>query len=164
MSNKIKPGLGSLVILLEPLGKIAKETVAEILDYRHKIKLLEAEQKRKINENKLKENQIDASLKFALKSLNERKIQLEKSFNIISKDLEQQHIERSKIIMSVSNLNNAIINKDYSFEDRQLFQTSLIEMSNLLKSMGEQSTSKLSLIAQNTQKALEAATIKGYLN
>ena len=145
----------ALVEALNPFGDI-KDMVADILNYQHQAKMLKVEQIRITEEAKIRHHQIDATLKVALKILEDRKKAIKNAFQIVSKELKQQHIERNEIIRSISNLNNGILDKANSLETKQLLQTALVEMSALLTNLGDQSTSKLALITENTSKALDA--------
>lgn len=140
---------------LNPLGA-AKDAVSEFLYYRHQIKVLNVEQKRIEEEAKIRHHQIDAALEIAVKILDDRKNAIEKSFCLVSQELANQHIARTGIIESIKNLTNDIMDSSKSIEERSLSQTALSTMSEILRTMGEQSTANLTLIAQNTQKALDA--------
>lgn len=150
-------GAGFLGLLksLNPLGT-AKELMADILFYRHQIKVLDVEQKRIAEEANIRHHQIDAALEIAVKVLDDRRNAIEKSFQLVAQELQNQQLAREGIIKSISNLTTDIMNSAKSIEERQLSQTALSTMSEILRTMGEQSTANLSLIAQNTQKALEA--------
>lgn len=150
-------GAGFLGLLksLNPLGT-AKEIMADILFYRHQIKVLDVEQKRITEEASIRHHQINATLEIAVKILDDRRNAIEKSFQLVAQELRNQQLAREGIIKSISNLTADIMDSAKSIEERQLSQTALSTMSEILKTMGEQSTANLSLIAQNTQKALEA--------
>lgn len=140
---------------LNPLGT-AKEVMSEFLYYRHQIKVLNVEQKRIEEEAKIRHHQIDAALEIAVRILDDRKNAIEKSFSLVSQELSNQHIAKIGIIEAIKNLTNDIMDSSKSIEERSLSQTALSTMSEILRTMGEQSTANLSLIAQNTQKALDA--------
>ena len=140
---------------LNPLGT-AKEVMSEFLYYRHQIKVLNVEQKRIEEEAKIRHHQIDAALEIAVRILDDRKNAIEKSFSLVSQELSNQHIAKIGIIEAIKNLTNDIMDGSKSIEERSLSQTALSTMSEILRTMGEQSTANLSLIAQNTQKALDA--------
>lgn len=148
-------GWKDLVKSLNPLGT-AKEAFSEFLYYRHQIKVLAVEQKRIEKEAEIRHHQIDAALEIAVKILDDRRNAIEKSFSLVSQELNNQHIARAGIIEAVKNLTNDIMDGSKSVDERALSQTALSTMSEILKTMGEQSTANLTLIAQNTQKALEA--------
>lgn len=148
-------GLTGLVQALNPLGPLV-EAYTATLHYRHQVKLLQVEQERIIKEAEIRHNQIDAALQIAIKILDDRRNAMEQSIKIAIQELQQSHIERIKIIECIKNLNNGILNRSYSLEERQLMRLSLADMGNLLSNLGKQSTTNLSLIAQNTQKALDA--------
>ncbi len=148
-------GWKGLLKSLNPLQHIS-ESVAQICHYRHQIKLLETEQIRIKEEANIRHHQIDAALEAGLKTLEERRLALKCSLEVVSKELEHTHVERKKIVECISNLTKQMSNKKYSTEDRQIFHTSIVTLSVTLKDMGAESTTKLSLIANNTQKALEA--------
>ena len=130
-------GWFDLVKSLNPLGT-AKEAFSEFLYYRHQIKVLAV------------------ALEIAVKILDDRKNAIEKSFSLVSQELRNQHIARAGIIEAIKNLTNDIMDSSKSIDERALSQTALSTMSEILRTMGEQSTANLTLIAQNTQKALEA--------
>ena len=148
-------GWFDLVKSLNPLGT-AKEAFSEFLYYRHQIKVLAVEQKRIEEEAGIRHHQIDAALEIAVKILDDRKNAIEKSFSLVSQELRNQHIARAGIIEAIKNLTNDIMDSSKSIDERALSQTALSTMSEILRTMGEQSTANLTLIAQNTQKALEA--------
>jgi len=161
--NEIKPtsafecdtkGFIGLLKGLNPL-QFVSESIAQICHYRHQIKILETEQLRIGKEADIRHNQIDSALKLGLKILEERRLAIEISIEVVSKELEQSHLERSKIVESISNLTDQMSDKDYSSEDRQLFYSTIGLLAETLKEMGNQGTAKLTLITNNTRKVLE---------
>lgn len=153
--NPDSSGWKGLVKSLHPLQHVS-ESIAQICHYRHQIKVLETEQIRIREEANIRHHQIDAALEAGLKTLEERRLALKSSLEVVSKELEHTHIERNKIVECITNLTVQMSDKEFSTEDRQVFHTSITTLSVTLKDMGAESTTKLSLIANNTQKALEA--------
>jgi hypothetical protein len=139
---------------LNPL-QFASDAIAQICHYRHQIKELETEQLRICKEAEIRHNQINSALKLGLRSLEERRLAIETSIQIASKELDQSHMERSKIVESMLNLTDQMSDKTYSSEDRLLFHSSIGLLAEILKEMGNQGTAKLNLITNNTLKALE---------
>lgn len=161
VDSKAHPSFGKdsgwkdLLKSLNPIGT-AKDAFSEFLYYRHQIKVLGVEQKRIEKEAEIRHHQIDAALEIAVKILDDRRNAIEKSFSLVAQELNHQHIARAGIIEAIKNLTNDIMDSSKSVDERSLSQTALSTMSEILKTMGEQSTANLALIAQNTQKALEA--------
>jgi hypothetical protein len=150
-----KSGVMGFLSSLNPL-QFASETIAQLAHYKHQVKVLETEQKRIEAEANIRHHQIDAALKAGLQLLEERRIALQMALEVVSKDLEHTHIEKKRILDCMDNLVANISNPELSSEEKQLSHATISIFSDSLKSMGEQSTVKLDLIAKNTQKALEA--------
>ncbi len=140
---------------LNPL-QFASEAIAQIAYYNHQVKILETEQKRINEEANIRHHQIDAALKAGLKLLDERRIALKMTLKVVTKDLENTHIEKKQILDSIDNLVKNISDPNLSSEEKTLSHSTISILSDSLKTMGQESTVKLNLIAQNTQKALEA--------
>jgi len=150
-----KAGMIGFLKSLNPL-QFASEAIAQITHYKIQIKNLETEQVRIQEEAKIRHKQIDSALKAGLQLLEERRRALEMALEVVAKDLENTHLEKQNILECISNLVKNISDTNLSIEEKQMSNTLLPELTGLLKTLGEQSTVKLDLIAQNTQKALEA--------
>jgi len=150
-----KSGMMGFLKSLNPL-QFASETIAQVTHYKIQIKHLETEQLRICEEAKIRHNQIDSALKAGLQLLEERRKALEMSLEVVAKDLEHTHLEKKNILECISNLVKNISDPKLSIEEKQMSNTLMPELTGLLKTLGEQSTVKLDLIAKNTQKALEA--------
>lgn len=153
--NFDKSGMMGFLKSLNPL-QFASETIAQITHYKIQIKHLETEQLRIFEEAKIRHNQIDSALKAGLQLLEERRKSLEMSLEVVAKDLENIHLEKKNILDCISNLVKNISDPELSIEEKKMSNTLMPELTGLLKTLGEQSTVKLDLIAKNTQKALEA--------
>lgn len=140
---------------LNPL-QFASETIAQIVHYKHQIKVLETEQKRIDAEAGIRHHQIDAALKAGLQLLEERRVALQMALEVVSNDLENSHIEKQRVLDCIDNLVRNISDPNLSSEEKQLSHTAIALFTDSLRSIGEQSVVKLDLIAKNTQKALEA--------
>lgn len=150
-----KSGMIGFLKSINPL-QFASETIAQITHYKIQIKNLETEQLRIREEAKIRHKQIDSALKAGLQLLEERRKALEMSLEIVSKDLENTHLEKKNILDCISNLVKNISDPKLSIAEKEMSNTLMPELTGLLKTLGEQSTVKLDLIAKNTQKALEA--------
>lgn len=155
VSNHRGPLLMGFLKSLNPL-QFASETIAQITHYKIQVKNLEIEQIRIQEEAKIRHKQIDSALKAGLQLLEERRVALEMALEVVAKDLENTHLEKQNILDCISNLVKNISDTNLSIEEKQMSNTLLPELTGLLKTLGEQSTVKLDLIAKNTQKALEA--------
>ena len=147
-------GWMGLVKGLNPLQHLS-ESIAQICHYRHQIKILETEQVRIREEAGIRHHQIHAALEASLKTIEERRLAINSSLEVVAKELEHAHIERNKIVDCITQLTTEMTNATSSTEDKKLFHTSIGVLSETLKDMGNQSTAKLSLIATNTLKALD---------
>ena len=150
-----KSGVMGFVQSLNPL-QFVSENIAQLAHYKYQIKVLETQQLRINKEAEIRYHQIDAALKAGLTILEERRYALQKSIEVVAKDLENTHIERKRVLDCMDNLINNISDPNLSSEEKQLSHSTMSILSESLKTMGEQSTVKLDLIAKNTQKALEA--------
>lgn len=150
-----KSGVMGFLQSLNPL-QFASEAIAQIVHYRHQIKVLETEQKRIEAEAGIRHHQIDAALKAGLQLLEERRVALQMALQVVSKDLENSHLEKKRILDCIDNLVKNISDQNLSIEEKQLSHTAIAMFTESLKGIGEQSIVKLDLIAKNTQKALEA--------
>jgi hypothetical protein len=150
-----KSGMMGFLKSLNPL-QFASEAIAQITHYKIQIKHLETEQLRISEESKIRHKQIDSALKAGLQLLEERRKALEMSLEVVAKDLENTHLEKKNILDCISNLVKNISDPKLSIEEKEMSNTLMPELTGLLKTLGEQSTVKLDLIATNTQKALEA--------
>ncbi|HDY7676927.1 TPA: hypothetical protein RQJ96_004437 [Vibrio vulnificus] len=153
--NFDKEGMMGFLKSLNPL-QFASETIAQITHYKIQIKNLQTEQIRIQEEAKIRHKQIDSALEAGLQLLEERRRALEIALEVVAKDLENTHLEKQNILDCISNLVKNISDPKLSIEEKQMSNILLPELTGLLKTLGEQSTVKLDLIAQNTQKALEA--------
>lgn len=140
---------------LNPLQAVS-ETVAQIVYYRHQIKILETEQKRIEAEASIRHHQIDAALRAGLQMLEERRVALQMVLKVVSQDLAHAHLERKRILSFIDNLMRNLSDQSLTLEEKQLSHTAIAMFTESLKSIGQQSIVKLELIAKNTQKALEA--------
>ena len=147
-------GWVGLVKGLNPLQHLS-ESIAQVCHYRHQIKVLETEQVRIREEADIRHHQIDAALEAALKTIEERRVAISSSLEAVSKELEHTLVERLKIVECISSLTMQMADQSFTTDDRKLFHTSIATLTDSLKDMGTESTAKLSLIATNTQKALE---------
>lgn len=150
-----KAGMMGFLKSLNPL-QFASEAIAQITHYKIQIKHLETEQVRIHEEANIRHKQIDSALKAGLQLLEERRRALEMALDVVAKDLENTHLEKQDILKCISNLVNNISDPTLSIEEKQMSHVLMPELTGLLKTLGEQSTVKLDLIAKNTQKALEA--------
>lgn len=150
-----KSGVMGFLQSLNPL-QFASEAIAQIVHYRHQIKVLETEQKRIEAEAGIRHHQINAALKAGLQLLEERRVALQMALQVVSKDLENSHLEKKRILDCIDNLVKNISDQNLSIEEKQLSHTAIAMFTESLKGIGEQSIVKLDLIAKNTQKALEA--------
>lgn len=155
MRNVTSTGVLGLLESLNPLGFIS-ETIGQICYYRHQVKLLDVEQLRIDKEAELRHKQIDAALEASLKILEERRAAIADTLRIVSKELEQAHIERSRVLQIIENLTEKMVDPASGLEERQLYHSTIGYFAEVLTQMGDQSTAKLTLIADNTRKALEA--------
>lgn len=151
-----------LIKALNPLGFI-KDTVAEILEYKHQVKVLETEQKRITEEARIRHHQIDASLKSAIMVLDERRKVIREFLQTASRNLQQHRVERRQIIQTITALNTKLIGKKVSLEEKQVILESIKMMSSILVNIGEKNTADLSIIADSTQKALDSVPLAGNL-
>ena len=78
------------------------------------------------------------------------------ALDVVTKDIEHTHLEKKRILDCIDNLVANISDPALSSEEKQLSHSTMSILSESLRTMGEQSTVKLDLIAKNTQKALEA--------
>ncbi|WP_146749208.1 hypothetical protein [Paracidovorax anthurii] len=140
---------------LNPL-QFASETIAQLVYYKHQVKILETEQERIEAEAGIRHHQIDAALRAGLQLLEERRVALHMALQVVSRDLENSHLEKKRILDCIDNLVKNISDPDLSLEEKQLSHTTIAMFTESLKNIGEQSIVKLDLIAKNTQKALEA--------
>jgi len=150
-----KSGFMGFLKSLNPL-QFASEAIAQIVHYRHQIKILETEQKRIEAEAGIRHHQIDAALKAGLQLLEERRVALQMALQVVSKDLDNSHLEKKRILDCIDNLVKNISDQSLSIEEKQLSHTAIAMFTESLKGIGEQSIVKLDLIAKNTQKALDA--------
>lgn len=150
-----RSGVMGFLKSLNPL-QFASETIAQLAHYKHQVKILETEQKRIVAEANIRHHQIDAALKAGLQLLEERRNALEMALDVVTKDLEHTHLEKKRILDCIDNLVANISDPALSSEEKQLSHSTMSILSESLRTMGEQSTVKLDLIAKNTQKALEA--------
>ncbi|WP_095194888.1 hypothetical protein [Pseudomonas sp. Irchel 3A7] len=150
-----KSGFLGFLKSLNPL-QFASETIAQLVHYKHQIKILETEQKRIEAEAGIRHHQIDAALQAGLQLLAERRVAMQMALQVVSKDLENSHLEKKRILDCIDNLVKNITDPGLSFEEKQLSHTAIAMFTETLKGIGEQSIIKLDLIAKNTQKALEA--------
>lgn len=150
-----KSGFMGFLQSLNPL-QFASEAIAQIVHYRHQIKVLETEQKRIEAEAGIRHHQIDAALKAGLQLLEERRVALQMALQVVSKDLENSHLEKRRILDCIDNLVRNISDQSLSIEEKKLSHTAIAMFTESLKGIGEQSIVKLDLIAKNTQKALDA--------
>lgn len=150
-----KSGAMGFLKSLNPL-QFASETIAQITHYKIQIKNLETEQLRINAEASIRHKQIDSALKAGLQLLEERRKALEMALEVVTKDLENTHLEKKDILACISNLVKNISDPNLTSVEKQMSHALMPDLTNLLKCLGEQSTVKLELIAQNTQKALEA--------
>jgi len=150
-----KTGLMGLIQSLNPL-QFAAESIAQIAYYRHQIKILETEQLRINAEANIRHHQIDAALNAELQLLDERRNALQIELELATKDLENTHIEKKRILDSIDNLIKNISNPELSSKDKKISHETISLLTSILKEMGKQSTKRFDLIAKNTQKSLEA--------
>lgn len=150
-----KSGMLNFLKSLTPLQNVS-EAIAQLAHYKHQVKILEREQTRIDAEAKIRHHQIDAALKAGLQLLEERRSALQMALEVVTKDLEHTHLEKKRVLDCIDNLVGNISDPKLSSEEKQLSHATMSILSESLKTMGEQSTVKLDLIAKNTQKALEA--------
>lgn len=150
-----KSGATGFLKSLNPL-QFASETIAQYAHYKLQVKALETEQLRINAEAGIRHKQINSALKAGLQLLEERRKALQMALEVVTKDLENTHLEKKDILKCISNLVKNISDPNLSSEEKQMSHVLMPELTGLLKCLGEQSTVKLDLIAQNTQKALEA--------
>lgn len=150
-----KSGFMGFIKSLNPL-QFASETIAQLVHYKHQIKILETEQKRIEAEAGIRHHQIDAALHAGLQLLAERRVALHMALQVVSQDLENSHLEKKRILDCIDNLVKNISDQSLTIEEKQLSHTAIAMFTESLKGIGEQSIVKLDLIAKNTQKALEA--------
>lgn len=145
---------------LNPL-QFASETIARLVHYKHQIKLLEFEQKRIDAEAGIMHHKIDATLQAGFQILEVQKTALHIALQAVSEDLENSHFRKKSISESINNLVNNISDKNLSLEEKQLSNSALLMLIDLLKDIGEKDIIKLDSIAKNTLKALEAIPRSG---
>lgn len=150
-----RSGFAGFIRSLNPL-QFASETIAQVVHYKHQIKILETEQKRIAAEAAIRHHQIGAALRAGLQLLEERRVALHMALEVVSRDLAHSHVEKQRLVQCIENLVSNISNPQLSLEEKQMSHTTIGMLTETLKSIGEQSIVKLDLIAKNTQKALEA--------
>ena len=150
-----KSGISGFLQSLNPL-QFASDTIAQIVHYKHQIKILETEQKRIEAEAGIRHHQIDAALMAGLQLLEERRVAMQMALQVVSHDLENSHLEKKRILDCIEKLVSNISDQRLTLEEKQLSHTAIGLFTDALKGAGEQSIVKLDLIAKNTQKALEA--------
>ncbi len=148
-------GFSGLIKSLNPFESAAK-TIAIVCHYRQQIKVLETEQLRIKKEAELEHKKIDATYQIGVKLLEERRQSISACLEAVTKDLDQIHLEKTAIIDSIHNLTRNLGNPDLSVEEKNYSHTIISVLTEALTEMGRQGHERLSLIAANTQKALEA--------
>lgn len=150
-----KTEFANFIKSLSPL-QFASEKISEIIYYKHQIKILELEQNKIEAEAKIRHHQINAALHAGLKLLEERRVTLHMTLQVVCKDLEHSQIEKKELLDCIDNLVKNISNPSLSLDEKKISFAAISHFTELLKNIGEQNIIKLDLIAKNTQKALEA--------
>ena len=114
------------------------------------------ESDRVAEEMKTNRKQIAGQLKYELKKLDDRRRIIEKGLKLVSRELKQNHIERTKIIQIVGELSRQLIDNKIDFETKKVLQTSISTFSGMLTDLGSAGSVNLSHVVKNTEKNLKA--------
>lgn len=139
---------------LNPLTVIS-QTISQIAYYRQQIKMLETQQLHINRQAELCHHQIDAALTVKLKTLEVQRNALYAKLCIAAKELDGMRVGKQEIRNNISELIKNICNPQMSSEDKKILYSSLALLTDLLKTMGNDSVVKFDSLMKNTQCTAE---------
>ena len=139
---------------LNPLTVIS-QTITQIAYCRQQIKMLETQQLHINRQADLCHHQIDAALTVKLQALEVQRNTLYEKLRIATEELNDVRLEKKDIRNNISELTKSICNPQMSNEDKKIVYSSLELLSNVLKTMGNDSVVKLDLLMNATQCTTE---------
>ena len=132
----------SVVKAFNPLGPLA-EAYAKTLTYRIETKRLASEAKRIQDETRTTNRLIDKTYQLKMEDLRQRRLVLERTFDLAEQAMHQLHIERMKVLEMVQLAHSRALDSDASMEERHLFKDLATEMAKQLPTFGEKASQSL---------------------
>lgn len=156
-SNQISlvDGLNAFITALNPLGAIA-QTVAEIMACRVEIKRIQQEREAIRLEYEARNRAIDATLEVALRMLEDRRIAMERFFDHAEREMRQHHIYGNQLVRTLQNMNQLVVQRDLSFEEKQLAHESIRVLSRQLVDSQKAGERSLAILVEITRRDLQA--------
>lgn len=154
----------AFVSALNPFGDIARG-IGEIMACRVAIKRLRNEAKQIEYDYYSDKNRVDATLKVALRTLENRRVAMERFFDNAEIRMRQHHIwgnQRVKVIVAMTGL---ISQRDMSLQEKQLAHETIRALSTDLVESQRHGTAALSVLMETArQQLMSVPSFRGMLN
>lgn len=118
--------------------------------------------KRDALKNKLKsdENTIKTIAHIEAQEIEKQSTNLENILNVVAKKIRNEHIDKTQIIESMNLLTKGIVDPGNTVEIKKIFHETIKTYSETLKNTGNEGVASLKILAETTQKAVEASNRK----
>lgn len=157
-------GFNNFVDALNPLGNLAK-VVAEIMACRVEVKRLQNEAREIQYEYEANNRKIDATLKIALQSLEDRRIAMDRFFANAEREMRQHHIYGNQLVRSLQNMNQLATRRDIPFDEKKLIYETIQSLSKEIVSAQKVGVDTLNVILHSTRHDLLAVpSLSGLLS
>ncbi len=147
---------GNLLSILNPLGFIS-DTVVSILDYKQKIAEIEYQKLQVKEQSKIMMEKISTIKEISLRNLQIQEYAIQESLQLACEELSNARIERSRIMDTVCNLNNALMDNNTSIQEKQIYAQSSEILLNSFVESDKNSVNKFKLTCDNLTQNLSLA-------
>jgi len=148
-------GFNNFIDALNPLGNLAK-VVAEIVACRVETKRLQNEALEIQYEYEANNRKIDATLKIAIQSSEDRRMAMERLFTHAERDMRQHHIYGNQLVRTLQNMNQLATRRDISFDEKKLVYETIRSLSKDMVSAQKVGVESLNALVQSTRHDLLA--------
>lgn len=137
----------ALLKAINPFGPIV-DAYTKTLAYKLEVKRLKLDLEQIQIQADLAHHAIESTLQLKMKELEIRQRALAASYQMISNEIQQLHIEREKVLQIASDAAEMALRSDLSLEERKMCANLTCEMTRNLATFGDQSIKLLQEVVQ----------------
>jgi hypothetical protein len=131
-----------------PLGAAA-DAYARTLSYRIEVKRLALEAERVEKQAALAEKVIDGHFKLMMEGLEQRRIQLQRFYDTVQKQLGHLHLERMKVLEMAELANRKALADGVPLDERKLYKEMVTELTATIPQFGKQANESLETLVKS---------------
>lgn len=158
----LSPDVKSFMDTINPLSSVSK-MISEMIACRIEIKRLQNEHQRIQNEYQgiqndyqINSKKVDATLKLALTSLEDRRVTMEHFFHIVENEMSQHHISNDEVIAALKDARKEAMSRDTPTEVKVVIYQTIQILSQTLVSSQQAGSERLNILVQSVKNDLLA--------